>query len=199
MGERGKGKRLRRINKERTVIKAPQRTCASALSLLNALVSCRHNNVLFLSNCAVHGAEHSKGGRLRGWCSFRLCNKWECGTPAVRLSSAPINTSPVFPVTPIIIITIRRNDMLFGLCRRSRADWWHMTFPWRQRVETALCPVIMNSCLPVLFGSHYRHQFGVVIGGLLKRWKISSGVGDHDCAIILKLWKRSGWRANVWD
>lgn len=54
-----KGKRSRHINKERTVIKALQRTYPTALSFECAM-SCCLKNVLFPSNCAIHREEYSK-------------------------------------------------------------------------------------------------------------------------------------------
>lgn len=176
MGGKWKGKRLRHIYKERTAIKALQRTYPTALPLLNmqclaATTMCSYSR-LCRSRCQTF-----KGGRLQGCCGFHLSHYRVCGTPAVRLSSVPINTSHVFPVATTIIITIHRNDMLFGIRRRSEEQ---IGGTWRLH-GGSVCKPRSADC-----------GKGEMVCVCWLMW-------PRLCKHLLKLWKHSCWWVNVWD
>lgn len=139
------------------------------------------------------------------WCvqktgdySFRPCNKWECRAPAVRLSGAPINTIPVFSVTTIITIIIRRNDTLFGRQQKVKSQGLaaHDVSMAPMCVQTAANPptVMSLGCSDVfcksLASSAWSHQQRVAG----KRWKFNC-----DAFTVAGCREQPCWRANVWD
>lgn len=128
-------------------------------------------------SCVFLSLDLLKSVQKRGDYSFLLCNKWECRAPAVRLSDAPINTSPVFSVATIITIIIRRNDTLFGRQQKvksrglaahdvSMAPMCVQTVPRPPAVMSLGCSDLIWKSLASSVWSHQRRVAG-------KRWKFS--------------------------
>lgn len=150
-----------------------------------------HTTMHFPSQLCLCTGHSVQKGRLQAWCGFCLCNKWECGTSAARLSAAPIDSSLVFSVTTVIIITMHGNGMLFRRRRRSGADWWHMMFPWQQLHPTVILRLVLLLWMSIAssgwsphlqnWGKMLKIISGEFTGGGERVVQLPGGAWKHSC------------------